>query len=392
MKEGTLFDYAVGWDFYMLTVIQCKNERRGLGKLLLRRKYYVELITDPAAGRSFRFLLLTLNERHKVDWKRVRAILGENARTALIQPDIRLTAAAGITPPDSAAFSIRLLYNAAQALFPAADATAVSVDSAASASADSATSASVDSAVSASADVSTANAGSQIDPNISHTRTSADAAFSAEGGHNPRGTTASQSPDTAPPIPHTANPLREDSFTSPITHIANSSQSLQSKPAPPIRRPVRVLLADENGSFPDFAQMLLARCGKLGVLTKNPETFQSLGEGISFSFPPQEATHIIAPHLTAWSCDALSDTSAPILSAVCEKGAVCGGTVLTNFTAALPREYAPYLPPKLDPAAFMAGLYACCRPNRLENLTPSCCDVQIGGKTALAQVDFRTCT
>lgn len=68
----------------MFTILQCENQRKGLAKLFVRRKYFFHMVSD----KGMRFMVLTINDKDKIDWKRIENILGKTARKTLLAEDI----------------------------------------------------------------------------------------------------------------------------------------------------------------------------------------------------------------------------------------------------------------------------------------------------------------
>ncbi len=60
-------------------------------------------------------MVLTINDKDKIDWKRIENILGKTARKTLLAEDIPLPPEdVGISPPDPAPYAHRLACNAAE--------------------------------------------------------------------------------------------------------------------------------------------------------------------------------------------------------------------------------------------------------------------------------------
>ncbi len=70
----------------MFTVIKCENKRNGLKKLFVRRRYYVDTVSEG----DFAFLLLTLNDSEKIDWKQIEQILAGKTGNVLLQKGLEL--------------------------------------------------------------------------------------------------------------------------------------------------------------------------------------------------------------------------------------------------------------------------------------------------------------
>lgn len=95
----------------MFTILQCKDQRKGLAKLFVRRKYFFEMVSE----KGVRFMVLTINDKDKIDWRRIENILGKTARKTLLAEDIPLPPDdVGISAPDTAPYAHRLACNAAE--------------------------------------------------------------------------------------------------------------------------------------------------------------------------------------------------------------------------------------------------------------------------------------
>ena len=96
----------------MFTIIRCEHQRKGLARFLVRRKFYFDVVCE----KELRFMQLLINDREKIDWERIRQILGDNRGDVIAEEGIIIPPDSGILPFDMARYRRRLALSAAVAL------------------------------------------------------------------------------------------------------------------------------------------------------------------------------------------------------------------------------------------------------------------------------------
>ena len=96
----------------MFTVIKCENKRNGLKKLFVRRRYYVDTVSEG----DLHFLLLTLNDSEKIDWKQIEQILAGKTGNVLLQKGLELPENSALMPPDVKKLRYCLAKNAVEGI------------------------------------------------------------------------------------------------------------------------------------------------------------------------------------------------------------------------------------------------------------------------------------
>ncbi len=96
----------------MFTIIRCEDQRKGLAKLFVRRKYYVDTVCE----EELRFIQLLINDREQIDWERIRQILGYNRGAVLVEDGISVPPDSGIALFEPTHWRRQLACNAAVAL------------------------------------------------------------------------------------------------------------------------------------------------------------------------------------------------------------------------------------------------------------------------------------
>ena len=94
----------------MFTVITYENKRNGFRKIFVRRKYYIDTVSEG----GLHFLLLTLNDGRRVDWRQVERILAGRTKNVLLQQGLTLPTDSLLSPPDISGFRLCFAKKAAE--------------------------------------------------------------------------------------------------------------------------------------------------------------------------------------------------------------------------------------------------------------------------------------